>query len=131
MVSVLMVANGTALLRRGMMAVRAADYRVTLYDTTYARDIRRSAPDLLVFAADTARAAYALLAEVRDDETLRDLPVVIVGESPDVFAPLPVALLPNTCLLSTPSDGIEVCDAVQHFCPVPCLHAVTQGHAVA
>jgi hypothetical protein len=130
MVSVLMVANGTTLLRHGMMAVRAADYRVTLYDTTHARDIRRSAPDLLVFAADTPRAACTLLAAVRGDEALRDLPVVIVGDAPEVFAPLPVALLPNTFLLSAPSDGAAVCEAVQHFYPVPYLHPV-HGHAVA
>src|SRR5437763_3045676 len=99
MVSVLMVANGTALLRHGMSALRATGYRVTLYDLTYARDLRRSAPDLLIFAANTPRMAYTLLMEVRDDAALHDLPVVIVGESWDIFAPLPVALLANTVLI--------------------------------
>jgi hypothetical protein len=125
-----MVANGTTLLRPGITTLRAAGYRVTLYSTTYARDLRRSAPDLLVFAADIPRMACSLLAEIRNDAVLRDLPVVIVGDSCAVFAPLPVAFLAHTVLLFTPSDGVELRDAVRAFCPIP-LHRIAPGHAVA
>ena len=131
MVSVLMVANGTTLLRHGMTALRATGYRVTLYDTTNARDLRRSAPDLLIFAADVPRIAHLLLAQVRNDAALHDLPVVIVGASWEVFAPLPVDLLTNTIVLRTPPDGVEVSDAVHALYPAQRLHPLDQGHAVA
>jgi hypothetical protein len=126
-----MVANGTTLLRPGITALRATGYRVTLYDTTNARDLRRSAPDLLVFATDIPRIAQTLLTEVRNDASLHDLPVVIVGASQEVFAALPVALLAHTFALCAPPDGVEVRDAVQEFCPAPHLHRVDHGHAVA
>jgi hypothetical protein len=131
MVSVLMVANGTTLLRHGITALRATGYRVTLYNATNARDLRRSAPDLLVFAAEVPRVAQNLLKAVRDDAALRDLPVVIVGRSSEVFAPLPIALLTNTHLLCAPSDGMDVRDAVQAFCPTPYPQSVDCRHAVA
>jgi hypothetical protein len=131
MVSVLMVANGTTLLRDGMTALRATGCRVTLYDTTNARDLRRSGPDLLIFAADVPRIAHMLLAQVRNDAVLHDLPVVIVGASTDVFAPLPVSLLTNTIVLPTPPDGVEVRDAVHAFCPAQPLHRLDHSHAVA
>jgi hypothetical protein len=131
MVSILMVANGTTLLRNGITALRATGYRVTLYNTTNARDVRRSAPDLLVFAAEVPRVAQSLLTAVRDDAALRDLPVVIVGRSSEVFAPLPVTLLANTRLLCAPSNGTEVRDAVQAFYPAPYPHGIDCRHAVA
>lgn len=131
MVSVLMVANGTTLLRHGITALRATGYRVTLYNATNARDLRRSAPDLLVFAAEVPRVAQNLLKAVRDDAALRDLPVVIVGRSSEVFAPLPITLLTNTHLLYVPSNGIEVRDAVQAFCPAPYPQNIGSRHAVA
>ncbi len=131
MVSVLMVTNGTALLRDGITALRTTGCRVTLYDTTNARDLRRSAPDLLVFAGDIPRIVYNLLAEIRDDAVLHDLPVVIVGASADVFAPLPVDLLTHTIVLCASPDGAEVRDAVQAFCPPRHLHRLDHGPAVA
>ena len=131
MVSVLMVANGTTLLRHGITALRATGYRVTLYNATNARDLRRSAPDLLVFAAEVPRVAQNLLEAVRDDAALRDLPVVIVGRSSEVFAPLPLTLLTNTRLLCAPSDGVQVRDAVQAFYPAPYPQSVNCRHAVA
>jgi hypothetical protein len=131
MVSVLMVANGTSLLRHSITALRATGYRVTLYNATNARDLRRSAPDILVFAAEVPRVAQNLLKAVRDDAALRDLPVVIVGRSSEVFAPLPITLLTSTHLLYAPSDGTEVRDAVQAFCPAPYPQSFDCRHAVA
>jgi hypothetical protein len=131
MASVLMVSNGTTLLRHGITALRTSGYRVTLYNTTNARDLRRSTPDLVILAADTPRIAFMLLTEIRDDAALHDLPMVMVGGSRDVFAPLPIGILPRTFLLSEPSDGDAVRDAVQAYCPAASLHRLDHGSAVA
>ncbi len=133
MVQILTVTNGTTLLRPGIAALHAAGYRVTMYNVATIRDLRYAAPDLLIVAADTAKSVHALLATIRADAKMHGLPVIVVGDSWDVFAPLPVALLTDTIVLQTPFEEETFRDATRMFVPtlVRARRPAQQGHAVA
>ena len=117
MVQILTVANSTTLLRPGIGALHAAGYRVTMYNVASMRDLRYAVPDLLILAADSAMSVQMLLAAIRADALLHDLPVIIIGGSSDVFAPLPVALLTDTILLLAPFEAVTLQDATRMFVP--------------
>ena len=117
MVRILTVANGTTLLRPGIGALHVAGYHVTMYNVASLRDLRYAAPDLLILAADSATSVQMLLAAIRADALLYDLPIIIIGGSWDVFATLPVALLTDTILLLAPFDEATLQDATRMFVP--------------
>lgn len=117
MVQILTVTNGTTLLRTGIAALHAAGYRMTIYNVASVRDLRSAAPDLLIVATDSARALHALLASIRADASLHDLPVIAIGGSSEVFVSLPVALLTDTVLLPAPFDEGALHDATRMFVP--------------
>ncbi len=133
MVQILTVTNGTTLLRPGIGALHAAGYRVTMYNVASMRDLRYAVPDLLILAADSATQVQVLLAAIRADTLLHGLPVIVIGESWDVFATLPVALLTDTVLLPAPFDGETLQEATRMFVPtlVRTHRSTQQGHAVA
>ncbi len=133
MVQILTVANGTTLLRGGVLALHAAGYRVTMYDTASTRDLRHAAPDLLILGMDSSARAHALLAAIRADASLRALPVIIVGESWEAFGPLPVDLLAETIALPAPVDDLTLRDATRMYVPtlVRARRPIHHGHAVA
>ncbi|MDQ2784309.1 MAG: hypothetical protein M3Y58_04835 [Chloroflexota bacterium] len=117
MVQILTVTNGTTLLRPGIGTLHAAGYRVMMYNAASMRDLRSAVPDLLILAADSATSVQMLLAAIRADAMLHDLPVIVIGGSWDVFAPLPVALLTETVLLPAPFDVATLQDATRMFVP--------------
>ncbi|MGI8857179.1 MAG: hypothetical protein ACR2JW_15650 [Thermomicrobiales bacterium] len=133
MVQILIVANGTTLLRGGILALHAAGYRVTMYDVANMRDLHRAAPDLLVLAMDTSARAHTLLAAIRADASLHALPVIVVGELWEAFGPLPVALLAETIVLPAPVDDLTLRDAIRMYVPtlVRARRPMHHGHAVA
>lgn len=133
MVQILTVTNDTTLLRPGIGALHAAGYRVTMYNVASIRDLRYAVPDLLILAADSSTSVQTLFAAIREDALLHDLPVIIIGGSWDVFAPLPVALLTDAVLLPAPFDSETLQDATRMFVPT-LVHArrfAQQSHAVA
>lgn len=117
MVQILIVTNGTTLLRQGIAALHNAGYRTTMYNDATVRDVRFAAPDLLILAAASSRAIIALLTAIRSDAILHDLPVIAIGASWDVFAAFPVALLTDTVLLPASFDESALHDATRTFVP--------------
>ncbi len=131
MVQILTVSNGTTLLRPGIGALHSDGYRVTMYNVASVRDLRYAAPDLLIVGADSPRAIFTLLTSIRADTVLHDLPIIVIGASWDVFAPLPVALLTDTILLPDSFDERALQDATRMFVPTPVRARSAVHHAPA
>lgn len=131
MVQILTVAGGTTLLRPGIAALHAAGYRVTMYDVATVRDLHRAAPDLLIFAAESAKTAQESLAAIRADAALHALPVIVIGESWETFGPLPVGLLTDTVVLPAPVDETTLRDATRMFVPLLVRARRTSHHGPA
>lgn len=117
MARILVITNGTAMLRGSIAALRLAGHRVTPRETITTVDAHRASPDLVIVASGDD-AVSPLIHALRADATLRRIPVIVAGAADDAGAFLsPLDPVADTVVLPAPLDPAAVFDAAHLFVP--------------